>query len=196
MTGSGQQFLKTDEEREMEARIHRFMTLPRNESWLVRLFAAQDGQAVVSAYYHGLKAQGFASSRGPYNRLRTDIQIDLASLPATFGAICRVQEIDRRRQLAVDSLVNVEPDLYAAATARLQENRYAIAQFSGALDFRYDSYVYALEHLIVETPHEQARAVDADLSGLATANGSAQAHDFCARPSLAALDISARLGAI
>ncbi len=180
----------------MEARIHRFMSLPRNEHWLVRLFSAQNDEAVVSDYYHGLKAQGFASSRGPYNRLRTDIQIDMVSLPTTFEAICRVQEIDRRRQLALDSLVNVEPELHAAASARMQVNRDTIEQFNRALEFRYDSYVYALEHLIVETPHEQAQTVDAELSGLAVANGAAQAHDHCTGQQSASGVEPARLGAI
>lgn len=194
---NGEQFRQTDEEHEMRARIHRFMTLPRAEPWLVRFFEVAPTEGVnVNGYYQGLKSQGFASSRGPYNRLRTDIQVDLAALPAVFGAICRVQEIDRRRQLALDNLVNVEPELYATATARLQANRETIAQFSQALDFRYASYVFALEHLIIETPHAQARTVDAELSGLATANGAAQANDFCANPSVSSLGAPARLGAI
>lgn len=179
-------FSLTDEEREMNARIQRFVSMSHTQPWLYRAMLARvgvvDGQLDETAYYAWIKSENFASSRGPYNRVHNDIRLDLASLPKTFVAICKVEEIDRRRELAVANLVNVEPSVEIAATERIGENRARISQFTTALGFRYDAYVYVLEHLLVETPHEQAREVDADLSNLATANNSAFADDFCAQP--------------
>lgn len=179
-------FSITDEEREMNSRIHRFMSMSHTEPWLHRAMLARvgvvSGEVDRTAYYSWIKSTQFASSRGPYNRLHNDIRLDLASLPQTFAAICKVVKIDRRRSLALDNLVNVEPAMQAAANERFDENRGRINQFAEALGFRYDAYVYALEHLLIETPHEQARDVDADLSNLATASGAAFAGDFCLQP--------------
>lgn len=176
-------FILTDEEREMSSRILRFLAMSHTEPWLHRAMLARAGvvEAEVdrTAYYTWIKSEQFASSRGPYNRLLNDISLDLASLPQTFAAICKVQEIDRRRKLASNSLVYLEPATRAATDERLSENRARIAEFTKALDFRYDAYVYALEHLLIEAPHEQARNVDAELSKLATANNSAFAGNFC-----------------
>lgn len=179
-------FSLTDEEREMSARIHRFMAMPHVTPWLHNSFLAgaliERGEVDPSTYYAWIKSQRFSSSRGPYNRLHNDIRLDLASLPRVFSAICAVVEIDRRRNLALDRLVAVEPTVQAAAYERFSENRERISQFSAALGYRYDAYVYALEHLLVETPHEQARDVDADLSKLATASGAAYSGSFCVQP--------------
>ena len=48
-----------------------------------------------------------------------------------------------------------------------------------AVGNRYDSYSYALDHLLVETPHREAIGVNGALSDLAVWVEAAQRGDFC-----------------
>ena len=66
-----------------------------------------------------------------------------------------------------------------ADTSRRAENDLYIARFVRALRYRYDSYSYALDHFLVETPHAEAVKVDGRLSDYATWLGRAEAGDFC-----------------
>ncbi len=54
-----------------------------------------------------------------------------------------------------------------------------IGWFVRSVGYRYDSYSYALDHLLVETPHEEAVGVDASLSQLAIYVETAERGDFC-----------------
>lgn len=193
-------FALTDDERRMNARIYRFLSMDHTDPWLHRAFLADvgvvQGELDETAYFAWMKSEGFASSHGPYNRLENDIRLDLLSLPQTFESVCKVQEIDRRRDIAAGNLVNIEPLTQAATQERLSENRARFTQFSVALEFRYDAYVYALEHLLIETPHEEARTVDALLSEMAVANRAAAAGDFCTQSRTYAQDPNPALGAI
>jgi hypothetical protein len=62
---------------------------------------------------------------------------------------------------------------------RDRENGAFIERFVLALNFRYDSYSYALDHFLVETPHKEAVKVDAALSELAVWVDRANGYDFC-----------------
>ena len=48
-----------------------------------------------------------------------------------------------------------------------------------ALNYRYDSYDFALDNLLVETPHEQSLAVDDSLRRLSAYVVRANRGDFC-----------------
>ena len=63
--------------------------------------------------------------------------------------------------------------------ARRDENDIHINWFVRALTYRYQSYDYALDHLLVETPHEQSLAVDEALRRLSVYVERAQRGDFC-----------------
>ena len=54
-----------------------------------------------------------------------------------------------------------------------------IAWFVRALTYRYQSYNYALDHLLVETPHEQSRRVDDELQQMSLWVDRANRWDFC-----------------
>ena len=56
--------------------------------------------------------------------------------------------------------------------------RIAIANFALALDYRYQSYSYALKRLLVETPDEAARKVDAGLEPLGARVDAARSGDY------------------
>jgi hypothetical protein len=62
---------------------------------------------------------------------------------------------------------------------RKAENDLKIDWFVRAVTYRYDSYGYALDLLLVETPHEEAIEVDGLLSELGIYVELAQRGDFC-----------------
>ncbi|RYE77179.1 MAG: hypothetical protein EOO74_07315 [Myxococcales bacterium] len=62
---------------------------------------------------------------------------------------------------------------------RDRDNGAFIGRFILALNFRADSYDYALDHLLVETPGQEAVEVDAVLHDLRPWVRRANAHDFC-----------------
>ena len=179
-------FNLTDEEVEMRDRVWRFLVLPHARDWAwpygaeIRPARVQpEGADYVGRYYRWLTSQRYASSRVRYNTMADHVGADIATLPATFGAICAVIEVDRQRQTAVAGLPDLEPAMQARQLRRDRENGAFIGRFVQALSFRYASYGYALDHFLVETPHAEAIDVDAALGELAIWVERANAHDFC-----------------
>lgn len=172
----------------MRDRVWRYLVAPEDYDWLGaslvelnRLSFSKSHPHPPSrqAYYQWLHGTRFASSRTRYSRLDDDIRTDLATMPAVFASICAVEEVDRRRSVAIKSLTTVERSLQSAAAAQVSDNNAVVAWFAESLAARYDSYSYALDHLLVETPHEQAIGVDADLSQLNIYLERASDDDFC-----------------
>ncbi len=172
----------TDEERLMKSKIHRFVSFSQNQSWtgiVMQSVRAQSGRPQVRNYYDWLRKQDYASSPGRYRRILNDIELDRLTLPSVYEAICAVNEIDRRRAIALTGLSQPDPEAAAAGEQRRLENSQAIGGFVDALVFRYDSYAFALEQLLVDTPHEEARTVDARLNKMAASVAFARAGQFC-----------------
>jgi hypothetical protein len=107
------------------------------------------------------------------------VRADIGTLPSTFRSICAVLEVDRQRAIAVSEIDYLEPEMVARQQKRRQENGAFIDRFVVALSFRHDSYQYALDHFLVETPHREAVEVDTELSELAIWVERANARDFC-----------------
>ncbi|WP_127145626.1 hypothetical protein [Pelagibacterium montanilacus] len=180
-------FNRTAEEIEMSDRIWRFLVAPHAD-WFhdaaaelqrTRLASALDRAFKPRAYYEHLAATRFASSRARYSRIEDDARADIATLPSTFASICKVIEIDRQRAVA---LANIERKPSGAAenvAAREWENQQVIGWFTRALDYRFIAYSTALDGLLVETPHEEARGVDAALVALEVFVHRAKAGAFC-----------------
>jgi len=180
-------FNQTDQERLMHDRVWRFLIAPHGRDWAfdtsvelqrTRIYPARDSRFTVDRYYNTLRGDAYQSSRVRYKRVGSDIETDIALMPATFQAICDVIEIDRQRAEALRSLAMGSP-MSVQAAARQAENAQYIDWFTRAVRYRYDSYSYALDHLLVETPHEEARAVDASLSRLQGYVLMAERADFC-----------------
>lgn len=181
-------FNLTDEEREMHDRVWRFLVAPHANDWFydtavelqrTRLASNLDTSFVVDRYYAYLRGEQFQSSRVRYRKVANDIEIDIATIPSTFAAICRVIEVDRQRAIAVSNVTLAAPDAPAEVAARKWENQQKIGWFTRALTYRFASYSTALERLLVETPHEEARAVDAQLALMEPYVERARAGDFC-----------------
>ena len=107
------------------------------------------------------------------------ILADLDTLPTTFLSICAVLEVDRQRQVALNELGGFDDKVRKDVFARRIENQWHIDWFVRALNYRYESYAFALDHLLVETPHEQSMAVDESLRRMRPWVDRANRGDFC-----------------
>ena len=181
-------FNLSDQEQEMRDRIWRYLVSPHAYDWfgdtLVELrrtrITPSEGRAFkTDRYYRWLHKEEFASSRVRYSRIGADVKADIDQMPSTFRSICAVIEVDRERGVAAAGVAGLEPKMIEDAEARRAENQTTIAWFVGAASNRYESYSYALNHLLVETPHEEAVGVDGLLSQLAIYVDAAEAGDFC-----------------
>ena len=181
----GSSFNLSDTERDMHNRVWRFLVAPHAEDWfmdtaveLQRTGLGRPRSFEPSRYYKWLREARYQSSRIRYNTIADHAQADIGTAPQTFLAICRVIETDRQRAVASQSLSGLSA---GDVQARRSENEMFIGWFVASLRYRYDAYSYALDHLLVETPHEEAMAADATLSELAIWVERAERRDFCSQ---------------
>lgn len=168
----------TDDERRMHDLVWRFEQAPYARDWvLTNGYWAARGK--TDAYFVWLSRQPYSSSETRYRMLGDHVASDLDMLPPTFAAICAVEQQDHRRDIAGQGVGGVDPGLRAEVAAREAENRLEVQRFAGALSYRYDAFSYALDQLLVATPHERAVTVDASLARLAQWVDRANADDFC-----------------
>lgn len=181
-------FNLTNEEEDMRNRVWRFLIANHAHDWMfdhsvemqrTRLSKPVDLNFRTDRYYRHLRLDEYASSRGRYLRLAQDVQSDVKTLPSTFGAICKVMEIERRRQVALKGLYANNEGVKTQVYAREYENKNIINWFARAVDYRYKSYDVALNRLLVETPHEEAHAANEKLNRMATLVGRAKNGEFC-----------------
>ena len=185
-------FNKTDQEDEMHDRVWRFLVAAHAKDWQfdsavelqrTRIVRPRDESFTIERYYNWLKTTDYQSSRTRYATVGRHITADIDTLPTTFVAICKVIEIDRQRAIAYDGLrAQLPPRLAAEVAARKYENDAFIDWFVRALNYRYSSYDFALDNLLVETPHEQSLAVDEALRRMAVFVNRANRRDFCGAP--------------
>lgn len=178
-------FNLTDEEEEMHDRVWRFLVAPHADDWFMDTAVELQRTRVVrqgsirfdpGRYYRWLRQTHYQSSRIRFRTVADDARADADLAIPTFRSICRVMEIDRRRAVASDGLNG----LAGKETAeRRAENAMFIGWFVQSLRFRYDAYGKALDHLLVETPHEEAVETDARLSELSIHVERAERGDFC-----------------
>jgi hypothetical protein len=176
----------TDQEREMHDRVYRFLIARHVEDWafdyeqvvfVASIFSARKGHDDL--YYKWLTHERYASSRVRYNTIADDVGADLLTLPSTFASICAVIEVDKQRAIAGDELPDIELAMLKQVRIRKAENDLYVARFVRAIRYRYDSYSYALDHFLVETPHPEAVRVDERLNEMVIWVDYAEAGDFC-----------------
>lgn len=181
-------FNQTDQEREMHDRVWRFLAAAHAKDWRfdaavelqrTRITPPKDATFPVTRYYAWLRETQYSSSRTRYSTVGRHIDADIDTAPGTFAAICAVIEVDRQRAEALRGLANLAPGAASNVAARKYENDAFIAWFVRALNYRYQSYGYALDNLLVETPHEQSMAVDEALRRMASYVNRANRGDFC-----------------
>ena len=181
-------FNLADQEREMHNRVWRFLVAPHAKDWFfdyatelqrTRIAGELDTRFGVERYYTWLHNTAYQSSGVRFSTVGRHITTDLDTLPLTFAAICAVIELDRQRAVAASGLSSIGAETRADAAARHAENQMQISWFVRALDYRYQSYSYALDHLLVETPDQRSIAVDDALRKLGVFVGRAARGDFC-----------------
>ena len=179
---------QTDQEREMHDRTWRFLIAAHSRDWQfdrsvelqrTRIGPARDFQFSTSRYYAWLRSATYQSSPTRYNTVGRHVLADLDTVPSTFQSICAVEQVDRQRRVALAELPGIEQGVAANVAARRTENQWHVDWFVRALNYRYDSYSYALDHLLVETPHEQSMAVDENLRRLRPWVDRANRGEFC-----------------
>lgn len=179
---------QTDQEREMHDRTWRFLIAAHGRDWMfdtsvelqrTRIGPARDFRYTTERYYTWLRTTTYQSSPTRYSTVGRHIQADFDTLPTTFQSICAVQEVDRQRRVALAELGGIEQSVADNVAARRTENQWHIEWFVRALNYRYDSYSYALDHLLVETPHEQSMGVDENLRRMRPWVDRANRGDFC-----------------
>ncbi len=184
----GSDFNLADQEIEMRDRVWRYLVAPHAYDWSGDLTVELQRTRIVPIgnkplrtrrYYDWLHSTRFASSRVRYSRIEEDAVADLGMMPSAFASVCAVIELDRQRGIASNQLTGLEDEMAVNAMKRHAENRAVIGWFARSLYYRYESYSYALDHLLVETPHEEAISANARLSELAVWVDAAQRGDFC-----------------
>ena len=174
----------------MHDRVWRFLVAAHARDWQfdsavelqrTRIVRPRDERFTIERYYNWLKRSEYQSSRTRYSTVGRHVTADIDTLPTTFAAICKVIEIDRQRAIAYSALSGqLPPRLAQEVAARKYENDAFIDWFVRALNYRYSSYDFALDNLLVETPHEQSLAVDEALRRMSLYVSRAQRRDFCA----------------
>lgn len=176
-------FNRTDQEKLMADRVWRFLHAPHVVGWFIPRLPKEpvDGADDPAQYYRWLQKTRYRSSEVRYNTVAGDIHADILTLPATFEAICAVEDVDRQRGIALAELGQLEPGMAERVALRQVDNDGTIRSFAIAVRYRYESYGYALDNLLVETPHANAVEVDALLSDLAGYVTRAERGDYCGR---------------
>lgn len=184
----GSRFNLADQEIEMRDRVWRYLVAPHAYDWFgdvavefqrTRIVPISNKPFKSRRYYDWLHSTRFASSRVRYTRIEEDAIADLGMMPSAFASVCAVIEMDRQRGIASNQIVGLEDEVSVNAAKRHAENEAVIGWFARSVYYRHESYSYALDHLLVETPHEEAISVNARLSELAVWVEAAQRGDFC-----------------
>ena len=184
----GSDFNLADQEVEMRDRVWRYLVAPHAYDWFgdvavefqrTRITPISNKPFKTRRYYDWLHSERFASSRVRYTRIQEDAIADLGMMPSAFKSVCAVIELDRQRGIASNQLTDLEDEVAINAAKRHDENLAVIGWFARSVSYRYESYSYALDHLLVETPHEEAISANARLSELAVWVEAALRGDFC-----------------
>ncbi|MEO7222496.1 MAG: hypothetical protein ABIY37_08490 [Devosia sp.] len=184
----GSKFNLADQEIEMRDRVWRYLVAPHAYDWFgdvavefqrTRLTPISNKPLKTRRYYDWLHSERFASSRVRYTRIEEDAIADIGMMPSAFASVCAVIELDRQRGIASNQITGLEDEVAINAAKRHAENRMVIEWFARSVTYRYESYSYALDHLLVETPHEEAVSANGRLSDLAVWVEAAGRGDFC-----------------
>ncbi|TNC09637.1 hypothetical protein FF100_25875 [Methylobacterium terricola] len=119
-----------------------------------------------SAYYEAITAGPFRSPISRYRRLSDDLVADGRLIPAFAETASRVVRADLTRLQSLPFITTLDDRDVRSAAMRVAENRCLIAWVRLETGARSASYRYALEHLLVAAPEEEAVASERALAFL------------------------------
>jgi len=151
----------SDEERELRARAHRFLTPVGEDGWLGSAVgqwraAGWPGTDWVggdaSAYFAGLTRGEQRSTASLWWRLITDISNDAETVEPFAQTAFQVAQADRVRLASLAYMPEGKTGEWNAFQARAEANRNAIARVHDAVHHRIAAYEHALGRLRLEAP--------------------------------------------
>lgn len=137
-----------------------------------RILPADRARLDRASYVRTLVATDFRSSRSRYKKLLDDVVVDTLRIEPFFASASRVARDDKARARALADIPDVTPDERENALARIEENGLMIAWARESFDERLDSYRYALDRLMIETPDPYSAEVAGALDAFAQVLGS------------------------
>ncbi|MEM8878562.1 MAG: hypothetical protein AAGD23_11930, partial [Pseudomonadota bacterium] len=171
-------FQLTDSEIEFRARayalfmpVHRigFFSLHHAELTRTRIWPDEHYLIDPSAYFRTLRAEGFYSSETRYRALETSVRADLGLIDPFLAIAERVYADDRRRLQALSAASLTSERENREAAARIYENRRVVDWAVTAMQWRVESYSFALERTEIEIPSLRANDVGHAIARLAAA---------------------------
>ena len=169
-------YVHTDDEGELRDRAWRFVMPAHERSWFDRIVAnlvrtrvlpPELRPADVTAYHRALMSGSFRSPASRYRRLSEDAVAD-AKLIGPFAAVAaRVIAADGARLRGLAYVRHLDEVQVDQALARVTENRCLIAWVRDETLARLESYRYALEHLFIEAPQNEAVPAERSLAKFA-----------------------------
>ena len=155
----------TDDEDELRNRAWRFLVPGRSRPWFdlalaelvaTRVIPPDAVEPDVSAYHRGLMESEGRSPVSLYRKLSEDASADMRLIDPFGANAARVLAADRTRLSALARMADLDPDQAADARTRVVENRCLIAWVTSATAFRVTAYRYALDHLVIGAPQQDA----------------------------------------
>ena len=119
-----------------------------------------------AAYYEAITGVPFRSPVSRYRRLSDDLVADGRLIPAFAETAARVVRADLTRLQSLPFITTLDDRDVRSAAMRVAENRCLIAWVRLETGARSASYRYALEHLLVAAPEEEAIATERSLAFL------------------------------
>ncbi|KRE17926.1 hypothetical protein ASE63_01665 [Bosea sp. Root381] len=157
-------FRLTDDEEQLRDRAWRFI-MPAHERSVFqrqvsdlahhRILPAQAQSGAVSDYFNALTSGSFSSQASRYNRLAEDVNADRLLIGPFRANAMRVVAADRVRMRTAEGSPHVPSTQIEPAQARVIENEGLILWVCERINFRLESYRYALANLVVEMPSRE-----------------------------------------
>ncbi|RVU16118.1 hypothetical protein [Methylobacterium oryzihabitans] len=168
-------FPYTDDERTLRDRAWRFL-MPARERSLFEAALANLTRARVlpvawrpsdpAAYFEAVTGEPFRSPVSRYRRLSDDLIADGRLIPAFAETAARVVRADAARLGSLPFIRTLDDADVRNAAMRVAENRCLVAWVRIETAARSASYRYALEHLMLEVPGDEAVAAERALGFL------------------------------
>jgi hypothetical protein len=170
----------TDDERELRDRAWRFLVPAHEYAWFARALGDLAAKRILppgarggdpAVYFDALLSNGAVSPASRYRRLSEDAAADARLLPKLVDVATRVFTADGVRLKTLRYAGLVSPADVANAEARVAENRCLVSWVALGLETRITEYRFALEHLVIETPQNQAVPAERSLHFLESQRG-------------------------